>query len=393
MLEYFKKKYEELLGSLFEPLVKTVLGLSWPVRLLIAAVLPMAVLGWTYRDKIELAFGYSWRALEVVRAAPGQIPLSEAMLHRVKEVAGRLKAASLADRSLIPTGQMTGWSAAQALHAIGPDPQQGQARTDLVRFIREKELKACSCWAELNNEDDGKAWLFISGWVLSALAVANTPASESEVAYVLRNQMPSGAWSTVPEADDEAYGSTFATAWAVIGLSDQLQRGLLPAGQAEPAADSIRRGVSWLMQKRQPGARWRAYPNLRTSSPSASISGLVIHALHVAHANDMDELDSQWLDALPKVVIPASIGENSYVEVRRGKTVQIDHFVQLTMPWMLIATVDSYGKGSVLQRTAAASWIDSLLHHESIPNADAEQENWWRAELAIAMSYLGARAQ
>ena len=82
-------------------------------------------------------------------------------------------------------------------------------------------------------------------------------------------------------------------------------------------------------------------------------------------------------------------------QLRRNERVnneRIDHFQQITLPWMLIATVDAYSSGGIFQKARARDWIDAALSEHSVLTADANTNNWWRAEFLYALKYVGRLA-
>ena len=62
--------------------------------------------------------------------------------------------------------------------------------------------------------------------------------------------------------------------------------------------------------------------------------------------------------------------------------------MQITLPWMLIATVDAYPNGTIFQKARARNWINAALSKHSVLTADANTENWKRAELLYALKYV-----
>ena len=50
--------------------------------------------------------------------------------------------------------------------------------------------------------------------------------------------------------------------------------------------------------------------------------------------------------------------------------------MQITLPWMLIATVDAYPNGTIFQKARARNWINAALSKHSVLTADANTENW-----------------
>ena len=74
--------------------------------------------------------------------------------------------------------------------------------------------------------------------------------------------------------------------------------------------------------------------------------------------------------------------------MRGSNKERVDRFQQITLPWMLIATVDAYPSGDVFQKARARNWIDAALTEHSVLTADASTNNWWRAELLYALKYV-----
>jgi hypothetical protein len=84
--------------------------------------------------------------------------------------------------------------------------------------------------------------------------------------------------------------------------------------------------------------------------------------------------------------------EFNNVELRGSNIERIDHFSQIKLPWMLIATIDAYPSGDIFQKGRARNWIDAALSEHGVLTADASTNNWWRAELLYALKYVGRRA-
>lgn len=394
MLEYLKKKYEELFSSVFDPIFKAILESKWWVKILALGL--TGIVYWSIENPEPLKkYSQDLQTYARVMTHPtDSIALSNKAIKRILESQRRLILAIRNDANIISTGEITGWSAAQALLAISKSSNLNDEKQKFLTFINGSRLEKCSCWPELNTDTEESAWIFISGWVLSAKASTATQAEINEINFLLNNQNANGSWQSSPRSNDSRYESTYSTAWAVLGLFEQSnffkEKNKALAASMSSAAD---RGASWLLKNRQEKCRWKPYPNLKSSSPSESISGLVVHTLHTVFSDEMKDLEAEWLDNVPDYVIPASVEENSYVELFQGGKTQIDHFVQLTMPWMTIGTIDAYKSGSLRQKVKAIGWIENIIMHESIKNADANQTNWWRAELSLAINYAAAAIQ
>ena len=388
MFDYFKKKYGELLASVLDPLFKWLLGLSWFKRTALVLVVPLVWTIWETRLQITEHFLVLNQARRILVSTPGEIPISEELKHQLARLGERLRTSSANDVALMVPPELTGWSAAQSALATAGDIKLAAARSSFVEYMRKRRIDSCGCWAELNQDGAEKSWVFISGWALAALAIDRVPASPQEIDFILRSQQPTGAWLPTTDALQE-FSSVYTTAWSIIGLRAQLDSKLLDKDRFDRAVSSISRGATWLLSTRQPGARWKPYPMLHSSNTSPTISGLALHALKRASVSNIVDLQQEWLKSLPATPIPTSIVENLYVEIRsQAGVTNIDHFVQITLPWMLIATTDAFGGGSIMERAKAIQWLEMQINKTGLLNSDAETKHWWRAEMSIAVNHL-----
>src|SRR6202023_577359 len=124
------------------------------------------------------------------------------------------------------------------------------------------------------------------------------------VRFFLKEQKRDGWWPVFQATDDQTNASTFGTAWALIGLQTQLRNKLLPQTMEEEGANSD------------------------------SLSGLIMHALHLTASDSIKQLKKEWLDNLPSKVPAAGDASQSYVWVKlRVGTPFKDDFVQIALPW------------------------------------------------------------
>jgi S-adenosylmethionine/arginine decarboxylase-like enzyme len=63
-----------------------------------------------------------------------------------------------------------------------------------------------------------------------------------------------------------------------------------------------------------------------------------------------------------------------------------DHFEQITMPWLIVATVDAFTSGDTFERAKALKWLERTLDDDSISASDVHN-NWWRAEILYSLNY------
>jgi hypothetical protein len=222
---------------------------------------------------------------------------------------------------------------------------------------------------------------------MTAFADMDISSTSAEIRYVLSTQNEDGSWPIFPSANQAQYASTYSTAWNLLGLLHQKNKGLIRKEDANLIDKAITKATGWLLSTRMKGARWKPYPNLSSSNESESISGLVLHALHISVPAQMTVLDKEWIESLPGTLIKPSDRENYYIDMKGKSGLNIDHFVQIKLPWMLIATVDAFSNGDVFERTKALLWLEMNIDQKSVVNSDGIKDNWWRAELLYALRY------
>ena len=330
------------------------------------------------------------RADALTRAAivgPQKIPLSGDLTEKTRSTAKRLSQTVKGDLLKLTGGSITPWSAIQAVAAAAGMETVILDKNAITSFVRSNTVPGCACWTEIPKKTFDAQCIFISGWIMAALADMDVPATSAEVRYALDAQNTDGWRPIFHVANQPQHASTYSTAWVLIGLLRQKSKGFIDKQDIQDVDNALTRATGWLLSQRTKGARWKPYPRLNSSGESESISGLVLHALHLSAPDQMTALDKEWIDSLPVTTIAASDGEKYYVEMEGTNPRAIDHFVQIKLPWMLISTIDAYASGDVFQRAKALHWLERTLNHESVAIADGNENNWWRAELLYALRY------
>ena len=155
---------------------------------------------------------------------------------------------------------------------------------------------------------------------------------------------------------------------------------------------AVENAANWLAKSRVAGeARWPDYPANTPAIKSASISGLILHVLHTCQSKEsIAELDRLWLTNLPVAVTSANETEasNTYITLKNG-ALDFDRTRHYVLQWSLIATVDAYKSGTLLQRAAALHWIERVLA-ANLASPEVRNQNWVAAELLYALEYLRA---
>jgi hypothetical protein len=140
----------------------------------------------------------------------------------------------------------------------------------------------------------------LSGLILLALATIEEPGTNEELGFLIDEQNPDGWWSVFPVEAKSQYASAYATAWVLLGLNGQLERGFVDKKDVARVHNAIGKGAAWLIDHREPGARWKDYPLVREGNLSESISGVVLHTLHQLAPQQLRQVDMDWLEQLPK---------------------------------------------------------------------------------------------
>ena len=388
MLEYFRSKLDELLGSLLNPIWDRILRSPWWLRLLVLVALAPIAYGLYAPESVRYYWDLSSAIVRVARAPQARIPISPQVRDRVAEIALRLAGTLEGDVASPASSDVTPWVISQETLASLTLNKHLDSRT-VVGYIRSHLDPACACWRDVPGNDSRPPNIFVSGWVFSALARIGEPASSGEVGFVLRQQKPNGWWPVYPVQDDSPFASSYSTAWSLLGLREQLSGPLRDDAAAAEARAAIQKGASWLLARRQQGSRWKDYPLLPNGVVSDSISGVALHALHRTAQDRLRQIDGDWLDALPGKVPSVRDADHSYIWYNSAAN---DDTVLILLPWLLVGTVDAYGNGSPLQRAKALIWLERALTQQGLAAADTIVENWWRAEVLFGLQYVLERS-
>jgi hypothetical protein len=97
--------------------------------------------------------------------------------------------------------------------------------------------------------------IFISCWVLLALAQMGESGTREELKFLIDEQRQDGWWSVFPVEHESQYASSYGTAWALLGLNAQLTKGFLDAKEENLVSVAIQKGSSWLLAQREQGSR------------------------------------------------------------------------------------------------------------------------------------------
>lgn len=386
MLEYIKAPIAKLAESVINPVAEWLLCRNWLFRAVTLLLAFFAVALVTQRQEIDHLYHQGLFTAGAV-ASSGHIFLRPETSDKLSATISRLDSTISTDLLTFDRLNLAPWTIAQTLVAAEgktPDPITADR---VLKYIRSKVEPNCFCWADVVATHD-RICTAITGWVMAAFAATNTAISDADLQAILSEQAPEGWWPPFHDKTEAEFASTYATAWVLLGLKDLRDRTGIPETLKPQVDAAIARGGSWLLKTRNHSGSWSLYPKMTDVTDSPSVSGLVLHTLHRIYKNDLRTLDEAWLGGLTTEPPGASAGENNYIELRGSGIERIDDFVQLPLPWMLIATVDAYGNGDVFQRARASYWVDAALSADDVQNSDARLLEWRRAELLFALRYV-----
>lgn len=391
MIDWLIKKLTQLLDTLLDPLWRRALVLPWPGRVAILALLSGALLVSLHLQRAGHYLAIASRLPTAMQhSADKSMRLSSDYQARIADSVARLATSLESSVARINKPDYGNWAPAQLAVSLNGLPE---IRPEVVsQLLQARADPSCGCWREFAQARSPRNVL-VSGWVLFALGRLGLPAASEQLAFLTEAQKDEGWWPVYPSEDREEYASTYATAWAMLGLNEQLHRRQVPARQIEGVTEAVRRGSSWLVNHRIPDrARWYDYPFDVDRRISESLSGLVIYTLHQVGTLDLQDIDRQWLGGLPPSPPKAETCEvrNVWTDTLDGP--QMEAYCQLTLPWQLIATTHAYGHGTAMQKAVAMIWVEDVLNETDILHSETIKGDWIRAETLIALRDLGSEA-
>lgn len=328
----------------------------------------------------------------ITRSNNDGIPLSRTARQNLAQLITTLRAEQSAEFNRRDLGIEKGyvaWTIAQIAVSYGNVPPVDPAS---VRQFFEKTMDDdCGCWRETPQRQPHTG---ATGWTVYAMSTLGIPAPSRAVSFLLSLQGPEGWWGLHPTKPEPGSASTYATAWATLALCTQM-----PLQQKSGSSDdtgrikaAVDKALAWLMQSEiQDTARWYDYPANGAKMNSASISGLVLHVLAKCGAtSQLERQHRKWLDGMPAAIASASTAEVSNVMVTLASGgLDFDRTRNYVLQWTMIATVDAYASGSLLQKAAARQWLERILT-PALVSDEVRKQTWVGAELLLALSNLAA---
>lgn len=246
---------------------------------------------------------------------------------------------------------------------------------NLLNSVIDKLASDGECW----KEEKVACKMAISGWVLWSKSRLNKSVSQTQLDFVLRNQAAEGWFPAYPYPETAANASTYSTALIILGLTEQLRLNLIAQADQERAKNAIEKGSAWILKNRNKESKnyfWIDCPNAAATSQTKSngLDGMTIFVLHqIAKAkiintqslnDELKEIDSLWLERISQ--IPASLSDEAGCQCGTivDNEVILDRTKQSTVPWSLMATIESYPNGSLWQKANASKWLEDLPFSE-----------------------------
>lgn len=341
----------------------------------------------------------------------------------------------------------TAWALAQGAMALLTSEQAAEVDRrvkQIEAFSRHprQQLAGCDCWNEFIDNKAAPQHITISAWILFTLAKIGEPPTAGELQFLRETQDGAGGWNmfnvpfgiTADPGLQRPQGSSFATAWVLLALSE-MQRHQLIADRAlnEEMDRRGRHALDYFLRdrsNRDAGSQlWSLYPGWKGATEvSIGTSGLVVYALHRYVANftsaelavydrELADTDRAFLAALPVAYaqVPKPHDSDSFgfalayepivshgagsvgpkQTVRRDDDaagVRIDSVASLKLPWMIIGAQAAYPSGNYRARVRAHQFVGHAISRIDEGLDSALQQHFWMApELLMALRYLRDR--
>jgi hypothetical protein len=389
MFGLLSKYVDQLIDSIVAPVWERVKALSLAGRACVLALLLAAAWLGGHFDKVSALLSQAPRVARVARSDSATPPLSRRDRAKLRDAISRLAASLEPEVSYAGTQYREAWPIAQVTVAL-----QGLSGVDSARagdFLESQTDSVCGCWRQIPSAASPQN-VAITGWVIFALTSVGYHLNTKQLLFLLSNQHAGGWWPMFPTSEREEYGSTYATAWSLLALNEQLRKSFVPSDDTARVRLAIKHGYGWLIsQHASKSARWKDYPNSTAGKVSESISGLVLHVLHHVAGSDLQSMDQVWLTGLPAEIPGPATEEVSGLWINTREGLFQDVSSQYRLPWLLVGTADAYPAGTWTQKASALGWIERALKETSILHAETIRETWIRAEILIALKHLAGK--
>jgi hypothetical protein len=346
----------------------------------------------------------------------------------------------------------TAWALAQDAMALLTTDQAANVERrvkQIEAFSRSprRQLAGCDCWNEFIDNKSAPQHITISAWVLFTLAKLGEAPTAGELQFLRETQDGAGAWNmfnvpfgiTADPGLQRPQGSSFATAWVLLALSEMQRHELITDRALNVEMDRRgRHALDYFLRDRSnrdaDSQLWSLYPGWKGATDvSIGTSGLVVYALHRFMANftsaelapyqrELDDTDRAFLAALPVdyAQVPKPNDSDSFgyalayepimshgagpARVRAGSKetkqtapnsddaaagIRIDSVASLKLPWMIIGAQTAYPSGNYRARVRAHQFIEQAIGRIDTGLDTALQQHFWMApELLMALRYL-----
>ncbi len=350
-----------------------------------------------YPEAASARLHYQLNLLRVATAADGPLPLSSSCRNKFLELQRSLETGLVAeiDRRLVAPvarehaltdGAYNSWTISQIAIAL-PNEARKHSGEFLQRFEHWRH-ESGDGWAEFPGDPTIK--IPIVAWGISAQIAAFEKVDEKNLTFLLSQQNKDGWWGVYAGTDDSKHASTYATALAIIALSDAVSAKNSVTSNRLQVIKAIRVASDWLRVKRT-GPFWLDYPN-RNGTARPALSGIVLHSLHRAtealgdgHSAELSDFGRAYISSLRAEHFAPDFSEVAGLNVHANN---IDHVRIYVYPSKLLGIVASYKSGSLRQRAEAIAWVDAIADDILKARAITTEHPWIAAEYLIAINLL-----
>jgi hypothetical protein len=291
----------------------------------------------------------------------------------------------LKNRFLSPNSDNS-WFESQIIVAINSQKDSPVSPIDTIKNrIFKNFSKNSNCWEEFSA--DSTENFVVTGWCIIALSKAHQAIAPEIIQFILTNQQKDKSWPV--KNSWKGYSSTGATAWIVLALNEALSNSLVSKGQILQVKNAINSGCQFLVNDciSNEDGLCAFYPNINKKEKSISLTGLTIHSLEKCGFKDpkLTTAEKLWMENLCLIPPPATQSKmaNEYLNCQSQ-----DNFNNFDLPWIIIGTIDSYKKGSYLEKVNAIKFVKNVIKQSSAYRGEIGEDKWISAELKISLDML-----
>ncbi len=224
-----------------------------------------------------------------------------------------------------------------------------------------------------------------TGWVLSTFGLLHYSMLDSTILAVLRGQLSEGGWPMYP-TNDQTFGSTYATAYILSGLT-KISPYIIDPSIKDSVDRHVHTAINWIKESQDNETKlWKDYPNyLSTDSKlSKPLTSIVLHTLKVLGqytSSDVRDFILRERNLYDNGILTSDISAVYYPKTQRRDATIVNNY------WQLLSLKDMYESCSIPQKIIVLRYLNKEI--DNIDLFRIKQTNIWnKSELLIVLRHL-----